>query len=141
MPSPIYFACANDVGLCCCRRRATVCVVAIASAQPTDLIGRLEAARRLPAPAGRRAIRVASGASQQQLADELGIDRVSVARYELGLREPRGELRLRYLELLDGLRRLMDPTNAPSPAEEPDSGKTSVGSLGEVADVAGQLKS
>lgn len=103
----------------------------IASAPARDLIGSLQAARRLPAPAGRRAIRLAVGATQQQVADELGIDRVTIARWELGLREPRGALRLRYLALLDELRRLMDPVNESSPAGGPGSTTTSVRALGE----------
>jgi transcriptional regulator with XRE-family HTH domain len=68
------------------------------------LIEQVRTARRLPPPALARAIRDAAGVSQQQIADELGVNRVSVARWELGERIPRGELRLRYVVLLEGLR-------------------------------------
>lgn len=68
------------------------------------LAEQVKRARRLPPPAVARAIRDAAGVSQQQVADELGVNRVSVARWELGERVPRGELRLRYIDLLDELR-------------------------------------
>jgi transcriptional regulator with XRE-family HTH domain len=64
----------------------------------------VRAAQRLPTPAAARSIRQAAGVTQHELADELGIDRVTVARWELGERTPRGELRLRYIRLLDELR-------------------------------------
>jgi DNA-binding transcriptional regulator YiaG len=44
-----------------------------------------------------------AGVSQQQLADELHVHRVTVARWELGERVPRGDIRLRYIALLDEL--------------------------------------
>jgi len=70
------------------------------------LAEQVRAARKLPPPAVARAIRDAAGVSQQQLADELGVGRVTIARWELGERTPRGELRLRYTSLLDELRDL-----------------------------------
>jgi transcriptional regulator with XRE-family HTH domain len=57
-------------------------------------------ASRLPRPVTRRDIRLAAGVSQARLADELGINRVSLARYECGMREPQGELRKAYAALL-----------------------------------------
>lgn len=63
----------------------------------------VKAARRLPPPSIARAIRDEADVSQQQLADELGVNRVTIARWELGERVPRGELRLRYIDLLDEL--------------------------------------
>lgn len=62
-------------------------------------------AHRLPPPHLAKAIREAAGVSQQRLADELGVHRVSVARWELGLRRPRGRLLVAYTDLLDALRR------------------------------------
>jgi DNA-binding transcriptional regulator YiaG len=66
-------------------------------------------ARRLPPPLVARAIRCAAGVSQAQLARELGVRRVTVARWEkVGAawsRRPRGELRRRYTELLEELQR------------------------------------
>lgn len=63
------------------------------------------AARRepLPAPEVRRALRVARGLTQADVAALLSIDRASVARYELGIREPRGELRKAYRKMLRAL--------------------------------------
>lgn len=62
-------------------------------------------ARRLPPPATARAIRRAAGVSQARLAVELGVHRVTVARWELGTRTPSGRHRLAYVELLEDLRR------------------------------------
>jgi transcriptional regulator with XRE-family HTH domain len=62
-------------------------------------------ARRLPPPDLAKAIRAAAGVSQQRLADELGVHRVSVARWELGQRRPRGRLLHAYADLLDALQR------------------------------------
>lgn len=69
-----------------------------------DLLERAER-RILPSPATRRAIRVAAGVQVAEVADELGICRQAVYKYEDGTREPRGELRERYAELLRGLQR------------------------------------
>ena len=63
------------------------------------------AARRLPPPAVAKAVRQGAGVSQARMATALGVHRVSVARYESGARKPRGELRLRYMELLEELQR------------------------------------
>jgi DNA-binding transcriptional regulator YiaG len=68
------------------------------------LAEQVKQARRLPPPAVARAIRDAAEVSQQAVADELHVHRVSVARWELGQRMPRGKLRLRYIDLLDELR-------------------------------------
>ena len=59
-------------------------------------------ARRLPPLEQRRSIRRDAGVSQERLARELGVHRVTVARWELG-RDPRGRLRERYLDLLAAL--------------------------------------
>jgi transcriptional regulator with XRE-family HTH domain len=56
--------------------------------------------RQLPSPDAARLIRVLAGVSQRELAQELGVDRVTVARWELGMRVPRGELRAKYARLL-----------------------------------------
>lgn len=79
-------------------------VLAITRAPLSALADQVKQARRLPPPAVARAIRCSVGVTQQQIANELGIDRVTVARWELGQRVPRGELRLRYVGLLDELR-------------------------------------
>lgn len=50
-----------------------------------------------------RAIRLAAGVTQDEVAQALGITRVTVARWECAMRAPRGELRDAYVELLDRL--------------------------------------
>lgn len=80
------------------------------------LIDDLRDAQRLPNAARRRAIRLASGATQQQVADALECDRVTVARWEAGAREPTGPLRVRYVRLLDQLRSVIDPISSDAPA-------------------------
>lgn len=69
----------------------------------TELVEEVRRARRLPPPQLAKAIRMAAGVSQQRLADELGVHRVSVARWELGQRRPRGRLLVSYGALLDQL--------------------------------------
>lgn len=67
------------------------------------LVAEVRRERQLPAPRTCRLIRLTAGVSQARLATELGIGRVSVARYELGTRKPRGALLARYIELLEAL--------------------------------------
>jgi transcriptional regulator with XRE-family HTH domain len=69
-------------------------------------------ARRLPSPAAARAIRLGAGVTQQELADELAVYRVTVARWEAGDRTPRGPLRVRYVELLEQLAALLSGEHA-----------------------------
>jgi transcriptional regulator with XRE-family HTH domain len=78
--------------------------MAVNDAPPRGLVERVRAARRLPSPVAARAIRIDAGVTQRELANELGVDRVTVARWELSERTPRGELRLRYAQLLEQLR-------------------------------------
>ncbi len=59
--------------------------------------------RRLPDLEMRRLLRQTCGLSQRQLADAVGVTRASVARYELGLRTPRGDELARYVDALDRL--------------------------------------
>jgi len=47
-----------------------------------------------------KAIREAAGVSQQQVADELHVSRVCVARWEGGERSPRGSRLIAYVDLL-----------------------------------------
>jgi len=49
-------------------------------------------------------IRLAAELTQDDVAESLGVDRVTVARYEPGDRTPRGEYLIRYVDLLDELR-------------------------------------
>jgi DNA-binding transcriptional regulator YiaG len=68
------------------------------------LIAEVRAARTLPPPAMAREIRRAASVSRARLAEELGIHPTTVARWESGIRAPRGELRTRYGRLLAELR-------------------------------------
>ncbi|HVL92443.1 MAG TPA: helix-turn-helix transcriptional regulator [Acidimicrobiales bacterium] len=65
-----------------------------------------QAKRGLPAPAMRRAIREASGLSQEDIAQAFQppIHRETVSRWERGERTPRGALLVAYVALLDELR-------------------------------------
>lgn len=70
----------------------------------SDLITKLTASKQLPPPRLAREIRLAAGASQAQIADELGVATNTVTRWENGSRRPRGTTRIAYAELLDKLR-------------------------------------
>lgn len=58
------------------------------------------ARRDLPQPQMRRALRLAAGATQSEIASECGVDRASVSRWENGHRTPRGEHLVRYSAVL-----------------------------------------
>jgi DNA-binding transcriptional regulator YiaG len=70
----------------------------------SGLLERARSAHRLPPPRVARAIRMAAGISQGELAAELKVHRVTVARWEDGARRPRGDLLVAYVALLDQLR-------------------------------------
>ena len=59
--------------------------------------------RTLPPPAMRRYLRTSCGLTQDEIARALAVNRATVTKWEGGTREPRGELRLRYIELLERL--------------------------------------
>jgi len=69
------------------------------------LLDEIRSRKALPRPAKARAIRIAAGVSQVRLAEELGVTRITVLRWEAGEYTPRGQLRDAYAELLEGLRR------------------------------------
>ena len=54
----------------------------------------------LPGPAARMAIRRRTHVSRERMTAELGCHVISVARWERGTRNPRGDLRIRYARLL-----------------------------------------
>ena len=68
------------------------------------LIDEVKKSRGLPPPVVARAIRESAGVTQQRLADELHVHWTTVARWERGMRAPRGNRRLAYADLLDQLR-------------------------------------
>lgn len=58
----------------------------------------------LPTPAQRRALREASGLSQRELADIVGVTKGAISNWELGVRQvPRGPLLERYVQALRAL--------------------------------------
>lgn len=63
-----------------------------------------QALKRLPTPSLARAIREQARVSQVDVAADLKVHPTTVARWEAGVRRPRGELLVRYVELLDELR-------------------------------------
>jgi transcriptional regulator with XRE-family HTH domain len=69
------------------------------------LLDKIRASRELPPPAVRRALRIASGLSEQDLAEPVGVSAVSIGRYERGLRTPRGRHLHAYVEVLRVLAR------------------------------------
>ena len=72
----------------------------------STLVDQVAAARRLPAPRLAKAIRESAGVSQLRLAAELGVHRATVMRWEDGACRPRGEMLVRYAELLHDLQRV-----------------------------------
>lgn len=68
------------------------------------LFDEFELRRRLPSPKLQKAIRKATATTQQAVADELAVSRITVARWEAGLRRPRGQMLRRYIDLLDRLK-------------------------------------
>lgn len=75
------------------------------SATPT-LKEKLETKKALPPPQLARAVREAAGATQADVAAELHVHPVTVARWEAGTRRPRNEHLAAYVALLDELRGL-----------------------------------
>jgi predicted transcriptional regulator len=70
------------------------------------LVERIRTRRAAPPPALWGPIRKASGATQADVATEIGVHRVTIARWEAGTRSPRGDLLEAYLTLLEELRRV-----------------------------------
>lgn len=59
-------------------------------------------------PGWATAVRQASGVTQARIAEELGVTRMAVSRWESGQRRPRGRLLVAYVELLSRLQREVD---------------------------------
>jgi DNA-binding transcriptional regulator YiaG len=68
-----------------------------------QLVEEVRQASTLPPRGVARAIRTSAKVSQTRLAAELGVNRMTVARWESGAREPRGALRAEYALLLAAL--------------------------------------
>lgn len=69
----------------------------------SQLLEEVRRARTLPPPAVAAAIRRSAGVTQARLADELGVHRMTVHRWESGERHPRGTRRAAYAQLLADL--------------------------------------
>lgn len=67
-----------------------------------ELLERIEA-RRLPTLRERRRIRKDAGLTQGEVADALGVEPITISRWERGKARPRGEQARRYRELLEAL--------------------------------------
>lgn len=64
------------------------------------LLERLRVKHSLPSPTLRRAIRVDAGASQADIAQEMGVAQRTISRWESGDASPRGERLAAYARLL-----------------------------------------
>jgi DNA-binding XRE family transcriptional regulator len=71
----------------------------------TNLIDEVRANRRMPLPETARMIRRAAHVTQARMAQELGVDRITLHRWEAGLAKPRPALRARWAALLEELQR------------------------------------
>lgn len=69
-----------------------------------SLVEEVRLARRLPDPDMARMIRIKAGVSQERLAREIDVHRMTVARWESGQRRPRGAVLARYATVLEQLR-------------------------------------
>lgn len=83
----------------------------------SEALAAVRASRALPTPADRAAIRRMSGLSQEDLARILGVNRSTLARWELGTLIPPAEIAERYLELLRRL--VVDVVTHPEDAAGP----------------------
>ncbi len=68
-----------------------------------SLLEEVRASRRLPPPETARWIRKAARVSQTRMARELGVDRVTLAKWEAGAMQPRPAHRASWAALLDEL--------------------------------------
>lgn len=70
-----------------------------------DIRAYLAARRALPPPTERRDIRTKAGISLAAAAAEIGVSRGAVWHWEQGRQEPRGDNLIRYVKVLQMLRR------------------------------------
>jgi DNA-binding transcriptional regulator YiaG len=69
------------------------------------LIDEVRASRRMPSPEIARMIRRAAHVSQDRMARELGVDRITLYRWENGLARPRPEAQTKWAALLEQLQK------------------------------------
>jgi DNA-binding XRE family transcriptional regulator len=71
--------------------------------QASNLLDEVRANRRMPAPETARMIRRAAHITQARMAREIGVDRITLHRWEAGLDKPRPAMRARWAALLEEL--------------------------------------
>ena len=71
-----------------------------------DLLTEVRARAGIPSPRLARAIRESAGVSQVRMAREMGVHRLTIARWESGARRPRGAQLVAYAQLLADLQRV-----------------------------------
>src|SRR5262249_9084956 len=76
------------------------CGITVAMDELRAALERNQTRRALPPPARRRLLREQHGISQDVVARAVGVDRATIARWELGDREPRDVHLERYAEVL-----------------------------------------
>jgi len=69
----------------------------------TALLRRIKLRQQLPPPRGRRRARVAAGLSQRDVARAIEVAPATIALWESGQRNPRPDLLVRYLRLLNAI--------------------------------------
>jgi DNA-binding transcriptional regulator YiaG len=69
-----------------------------------SIIKSMDLRRRLPPPEVRRALRIACGTTQDEIAQAMGCTRQAVALWEQGKRQPNGAHLATYVEILQALR-------------------------------------
>jgi DNA-binding transcriptional regulator YiaG len=98
--------------LTCNAARARVCCKFLLRAgelscvkSQSKLLDEVRTSRRMPSPETARMIRRAAHVSQTRMACELGVDRITLYRWESGLAQPRSAARAKWAALLDELQR------------------------------------
>lgn len=80
------------------------------------MIEKARASARLPLPAVARYIRKSARVTQAELADDIGVHRITLDRWEHGAAVPRGSNLVHYVASLDKLREIAAETVCAAPA-------------------------
>lgn len=96
---PLWYQTRRYEGACQYRRAGTN-IVAMNETALREHLEQARLRRLLPEPEMRRYLRQRLGLSQQQLAEALEVDRVTITRYESGTRDPSARILRDYLEVL-----------------------------------------
>jgi len=79
-------------------------MTATAATAADAIRARLLVHRELPPPAVRRQLRENANLPQEDIAKAVGVTRGCISHWEAGIREPKGQLLDRYVEVLQALR-------------------------------------